>query len=79
MKIQRAYRYWLDLNAQQSEQVNLYSSHCRTLWNKLLALNLVRLKSRHRVMYYYELNNFIQFLKRTDEFSFLKQVLAQVL
>lgn len=30
-------------------------------------------------MYYYEMNNFTQFLKRTDEFSFLKQVPAQVL
>ena len=28
---------------------------------------------------YYEVNNFTQLLKRTDEFSFLKQVPAQVL
>ena len=79
MKIKKAYKFRLRPNTAQSVLLHSYAGHVRFLWNKALDLNLTRLKSKQRIMYYQELDFWSKLWKKSDEYGFLKECPAHLL
>jgi putative transposase len=51
----------------------------RFVWNKLLAMNLRRLRNKQPIMWFNEMDWWIKFWKQSDEFSFLSDAPSQSL
>ena len=79
MLIRKAYKYRLKTNPETESLLSQFSGCSRLIWNKSLAINLERLKNKHRILYYNELAFWLTFWKKTDELSFLKDCHSQVL
>lgn len=59
--------------------LNVYAGHNRFVWNYFLRLNLRRLAHGHKLLWYGEMANYLSFLKKTDELSFLREAPSQTL
>jgi IS605 OrfB family transposase len=71
-KILRAFKYRLEPTSEQLKKLDEVSGILRFVWNKMLSMNIHRLENNQPIMYYNEMNNFVQFLKTTNECNFLK-------
>ena len=79
MIIRKAYQYKLKTTSDLGMKLSQMAGCCRFVWNKALALNLDRLKSKQNLMWYHELAFWLTFWKKTDELSFLKDCPSQAL
>lgn len=79
MKIRKAYKFRLKPSKDQQSKLVSFGGHTRFLWNKALGLNLFRLKNKHKIMYYQELDFWSKLWKRSDEYGFLRECPAHLL
>ncbi len=79
MLINKAYRYRLKPTPLQVAQFETYAGHCRFLWNKVLHMNIERLKNKQHILYYQEMDFFSKLWKRSEEYGFLKECPAHCL
>ena len=79
MKIKKAFRFKLKVTAQQANQLRAYAGQCRFLWNKFLAINLLRLSNKQTIMRYHEMDFWSKLYKKSEEFGFLKNSPAHIL
>lgn len=77
--IKKAYKFRLKPSAAQAALLHSYAGHTRFIWNKALQLNLARLKSKQRIMYYQELDFWSKLWKKSDEYGFLKECPAHII
>jgi IS605 OrfB family transposase len=75
----KAYRFRLKVDAATEEKFNQFSGCCRFVWNKCLSLNQFRLKNKHWILRYQELNFWLQLWKQSEEYGFLDKCHSQVL
>ncbi len=76
MIIKKAFKYRLKPTEAQTQMLSEFTGHCRFVWNKVLSLNLVRLKDKQPLIWYHEADFWSKLWKRSDEFGFLKEVPA---
>lgn len=76
MKIRKAFKYRLKPTKAQAELLSQFTGHCRFVWNKVLSLNLTRLKEKQPLIWYHEADYWSKLWKRSDEFGFLKEAPA---
>ena len=79
MKIKKAYKFRLKPSKEQVSLLNSFAGHTRFLWNKALALNLDRLKNKHGILYYQELDFWSKLWKKSAEYGFLRECPAHLL
>jgi putative transposase len=80
MKKQRqGYRFKLELKHKYLDHLNQALGANRFVWNKLLAMNLHRLRNKQRILWYNEMAWFITLWKQSEEFSFLNDAPSQSL
>lgn len=79
MKRLQSYRYRLEPKPRHIEHLQQSLGANRFVWNKLLAMNLYRLKSRIPILWYGEMDWFIKLWKESEEYSFLKEAPSQSL
>jgi putative transposase len=79
MRIKKAYRVKLKINALQSQQMHTYAGHTRFLWNKCLKINLYRLQCKKPIMRYNEMDFWSKLYKQSDEYGFLSECPAHIL
>ena len=79
MKIRKAYKFRLKPSTLQQQQFENYAGACRFLWNKVLYLNLDRLKKKQRLIWYHEADFWSKVWKRSKEYGFLKEAPAHCL
>lgn len=79
MQIKKAYKFRLKPTSEQLLQLNKIAGSCRFVWNKLLALNLDRLKNKQPLIWYHEADFFSKLWKQSDEYHFLKEIPAHCL
>ena len=76
MKIRKAYKFRLKPNSVQKKQLQEYVGSCRFLWNKVLSLNLERLKNKQPLLWYHEADFWTKCWKASNEYGFLANVPA---
>ena len=76
MKIRKAFRYRLKPSEAQAEILSQFTGHCRFVWNKVLSLNLARLKEKQPLIWYHEADYWSKLWKRSEEYGFLKEAPA---
>ena len=76
MKIRKAFKYRLKPSEAQAQMLTQFTGHCRFVWNKVLSINLARLKEKQSIMWYGEADYWSKLWKRSDEYSFLKEAPA---
>lgn len=64
MKIQQAYKFKLRPSQQAEAKLFRMIGSCRFVWNKLLALNLARLKRGQRTLHWVEMSRLLPLMKR---------------
>ena len=75
MKIQKAFKFKLRPNRQNESAMFRMVGSCRFVWNKMLALNLARIKRGQRVLHWVKMANMLPMMKRfwpwlaTDPYS----------
>ena len=79
MKIRQAFLFKLKTNAEIENKLNKFTGSCRFVWNKFLALNLDRLKSKQKLFWYAEQCFWLTIWKKSEEYGFLREVHSQVL
>lgn len=79
MKIKKAYKFRLTPTDEQRQLMTLFAGHCRFLWNKVLFMNLQRLKENQPILWYHEADFWSKLWKRSEEFGFLKEAPAHCL
>ncbi len=79
MQIKKAYKFRLKPTLEQLSQLNKIAGSCRFIWNKLLALNLDRLKDKQPLIWYHEADFFSKLWKQSNEYHFLKEIPAHCL
>ena len=79
MKIRKAYKFRLKPTIEQAQQLKRIAGHCRFLWNKVLSINLARLKNHQPLMWYHEADFWSKLWKSSNEYAFLKEVPAHCL
>ena len=79
MNIKKAYRFRLKTDKSLEQRLFLYAGHTRFLWNKLLFINLSRLRNKQHIMYYQEMDFWSKLWKTSDEYGFLKEAPAHIL
>ncbi len=77
--IRKAFKYRLNTTAEINQKLSVYAGGCRFVWNKALALNLARLNQKQPILWYEELNFWATLWKKSDDYSFLKELPSQVL
>ncbi len=75
----KAYKFRLKPNEEQKALLVSFAGHSRFLWNKMLALNLSRLRNKHYIMHYLEMDFWSKLWKRSDKYGFLKEAPAHIL
>lgn len=76
MKIRKAYKYRLKPTQTQAHMLSQFTGHCRFVWNKVLSLNIARLKEKQHLIWYHEADYWSKLWKRSEEFNFLKEAPA---
>lgn len=79
MSIKKAYRFKLKPSTSQEKQLHDIAGHCRFLWNKVLKINLERLKNKQPLMWYHEADFWCKLWKNSEEYGFLKEAPAHCL
>lgn len=79
MNIRKAYKFKLKTNEEIEQKFNIYSSHSRFLWNKVLAINKFKLENKHKMFWYYESSYWLTRWKKSDEYGFLKECASHIL
>ncbi len=79
MLIRKAFKYRLKTNKATEAKLTSFAGATRFVWNKSLSLNLERLKHKHRILRYQELNFWLKLWKDSEEYGFLKEVHSQAL
>lgn len=79
MLIKKAYKFRLKPNLAQEALLHNFAGQTRYVWNKALGLNLARLKSGQRIMYYQELDFWSKLWKKSEEYGFLRECPAHLL
>src|SRR3990167_750048 len=79
MLIKKAYKFRLKPSKVQEALLHNFAGQTRYVWNKALGLNLARLKSGQRIMYYQELDFWSKLWKKSEEYGFLRECPAHLL
>jgi len=79
MIIRKGYKYRLKTTPEIEHFFNLFSGHCRYVWNKSLAMQMNRLEQRVPVLRYGDLACLLVLWKQSDEMGFLNQAHSQAL
>jgi len=79
MIIRKAYKFRLKPSKDQLSKMVSFAGHTRFLWNKALALNLSRLKNKHPILYYQELDFWSKLWKQSEDYGFLRECPAHIL
>lgn len=79
MKHMQGYKFRLEPKFNQIDSLINGLGCNRFIWNKLLAMNLYRLKNKFPLLWYNEMAWFITFWKQAEEYSFLKEAPSQSL
>ena len=79
MKIRKAFKYRLKPTDEQAQKLHSIAGHCRFAWNRILHLNLTRLKDKQPLIWYHEADYWTKLWKRSEEYGFLKEVPAHCL
>ena len=79
MKIRKAYKFRLKPDAKQEQQLTQFVGGARFLWNKVLALNMARLKDKTPLIWYHEADYWSKLWKSSEEYAFLRAVPAHCL
>jgi len=79
MLIKKAYKFRLKPSLEQEIKLNSYAGHTRFLWNKVLNINLNKLKNKQPIMYYGELDYWSKLWKKSEEYGFLKECPAHII
>ena len=79
MLLKKAYKFKLKASAEQARQLHDIAGHCRFLWNKVLRINLERLKNSQPLLWYHEADFWCKLWKNSEEYGFLKDVPAHCL
>lgn len=79
MKIVKAFKYRLKTNSSIEHKLAAFAGANRSLWNKMLAINLERLERKDKVMYFEEMHFWSKLWKDSEEYSYLSDVPAQTL
>jgi len=73
MIVRKAFKFRLKPRDDQLQKMHEYSGHCRFLWNKILSMNLERLESKHKLIWYHESCRWLTLWKKSEEYGFLKE------
>ena len=79
MKIQKAYKFRLNTTPEIAEKMTQFAGNTRFLWNKALAMNLLRLNEKQKLIWYNEFDFYSKLWKKSDEYSFLTLSPAQTI
>ena len=79
MFIRKAYKFRLKPSAKQEAQLHQYAGAVRFAWNKVLALNLDRLRNKQPLIWYNEADYWSKLWKSSNEYGFLSDVPAHCL
>src|SRR3990167_366049 len=79
MIIKKAYKFKLKPTDAQQAQLREIAGGCRFVWNKVLRLNLDRLKNKQSLMWYHEADFWSKLWKSSDAYGFLKVIPAHCL
>ena len=79
MKIKKAFKFRLKPNESQRAMLEKYVGACRFVWNKVLRMSLDRLQAKQSIIWYLEADYWSKQWKRSDEYTFLKEVPAHCL
>ena len=77
--IRKAFKFRLNPNSDQVQKMVEFAGANRFVWNKALALNLLRLKNKQPMLWYNELAFWLGLWKQSNEYGFLKTVHSQPL
>ena len=75
----KAYKFRIKTNTDIECKLLRFCGSARFLWNKSLAMNLVRLENKQTLRWYNELAFWLTLWKQSDEYAFLKECPSQVL
>ena len=75
----KAFKFRLKISEEVEKLFSSYSGGSRFLWNKCLAMNLLRLEEKQRILWYRELNFWLSLWKKSEEYSFLNELPSQTL
>lgn len=79
MKIKKAFKFRLKPDERQKTLLHTFAGHVRFVWNKALEVNLNRLKNKHPIMYYQELDYWSKLWKRSEQYGFLHECPAHLI
>ncbi len=75
----KAYKFRIKTNTDIECKLLRFCGSARFLWNKSLAMNLVRLENKQSLLWYNEQAFWLTLWKQSDEYAFLKECPSQVL
>ena len=75
----QGYQFRLEPKHKHLQHLNQALGANRFVWNKLLAMNLVRLENKQSLLWYNEMDWFIKRWKESDEYGFLREAPSQSL
>lgn len=79
MKRLQGYQFQLNPKHKHLEHLRQSLGANRFVWNKFLAMNLLRLRQKQPLLWYHEMAWFITLWKKSDEYAFLKEAPSQSL
>jgi len=77
--LRKGFLFRLKPSADIEAKLTNYVGAGRFLWNKVLALNLVRLENKQNLLWYSEMSFWLTLWKKSEEYSFLKEAPSQAL
>ncbi|WP_019896116.1 RNA-guided endonuclease InsQ/TnpB family protein [Hydrogenovibrio halophilus] len=77
--IRKAFKFKLMPNSDQVQKMIEFAGANRFVWNKALAKNLTLLEDKKPLLWYQEMNFWLGFWKKSNEYGFLKQAHSQSL
>jgi putative transposase len=79
LAIRKAYIVRLKTNDETGANLVRFCGSSRLVWNKFLSMNRERLENKQKILWYQEMAFWLKVLKRSEEYSFLKECPSQVL
>lgn len=79
MEVVKAFKYQLKTNKAIELKLGDFAGAVRFVWNKMLSLNITRLEKKELIMYYQEMNFWINLYKKSEEHHFLKNCHSQLI
>lgn len=79
-KIKKSYKFKLKMTGDLHKYCMINAGHCRSVWNYFCALNLIRLRNKHKIMWYNEMDYWKNnLLKVSEEYKYLNEAFSQSL